>query len=1089
MFRKSTEMMSLILAITLASYHTPAFGHGSSAIPLSGPPLRNQIAGDVIPIESPIPFVNFETSQVHPLDLDGDTLVAVNTADNRLEVFDVSSGVPVQTNSIPVGYDPVSARFEDGDSNLVWVVNHISDSISIVNLSAGVVEQTLQTGDEPCDVVFATSPGMNSGNPVAVISCSSNDILQLWDQATYTNLDLDVEVTGEDPRALATNSTGSKVYAAVFESGNHSSIILGAELLTIMNVDPSNPYNPNTNPPYNDGIPGTEWVTPHGSSDAATMGNLPGSPLPDAALILKNPGNGTWLDDNGADWAKWISGVSSSLTDRPTGWDVLDNDVAILDATSGFDTANQTFSTGLMNLVMAIAVSPDGSKVVTVGTDATNEVRFEPVINGTFVRVFAAITNSTGGAATIVDMNEEHLDAAQIAQDGGGATAYHDHTVPQADRNKSIGDPRGVVFNSAGTRIFVTGMGSNNVVILDATTGERAVTAKKIEVGEGPTGIVYHSGNDRVYVLNKFAGSISTINASTLDAEFVIGGSEVSFYDPTPLKITQGRPHLYSTHDNSGLGQLACGSCHIDARMDRLSWDLGNPVGGVKLVTMVDLVTPLVDQHNLFDPFNSGMSAFDDFHPMKGPMTTQTLQDIIGKEPLHWRGDKSGVEQFSGAFDGLQGDDAPLNSIKMQQFEDFLSTLHFGPNPHRAPDNSFAGGPDTEGGTNSTLIPLTRHYSDGRFTPEGTQLPDGDAWAGFNMYVNVGLDGSATCVECHTLPMGSGATEFTSDNVFGGPLSYTPIPKGPLGESHLAMVHQDGTGQKHFKTPHIRNQFDKEGFTRAKTTSRAGFGVLHDGGLEGMTKFLSSGVFGFNNINELANVIAFCLSINGGFDEVLPLMDQLSSPRTNGVLPSPPGGETQSAHASVGKQRTIMDQSPPTESTDWITWAIGRANVGHFGIVVHGIKDSAHRSWAYASGTGGSAVFQSDRKSETATHTELLALAGSGTEITYTVVPTGLDGRLGLDRDFDGGHDGNEAEYNTDPANPEDHKWVKKNYVGTSFGTELMPHTSFDNAAADLTKTPGKSQALHLQAGTYDVATTLNTKMWIVAENGKVTLN
>jgi len=26
------------------------------------------------------------------------------------------------------------------------------------------------------------------------------------------------------------------------------------------------------------------------------------------------------------------------------------------------------------------------------------------------------------------------------------------------------------------------------------------------------------------------------------------------------------------------------------------------------------------------------------FHPMKGPMVTQTFQDIIGHEPFHWRG-------------------------------------------------------------------------------------------------------------------------------------------------------------------------------------------------------------------------------------------------------------------------------------------------------------------------------------------------------------------------------------------------------------------------------------------------------------------
>ena len=49
---------------------------------------------------------------------------------------------------------------------------------------------------------------------------------------------------------------------------------------------------------------------------------------------------------------------------------------------------------------------------------------------------------------------------------------------------------------------------------------------------------------------------------------------------------------------------------------------------------------------------------------MKGPMTTQTLQDIIGKEPHHWRGDRNGIEEFNGAFIGLLGDDVQLTAAR-----------------------------------------------------------------------------------------------------------------------------------------------------------------------------------------------------------------------------------------------------------------------------------------------------------------------------------------------------------------------------------------------------------------------------------------
>ena len=80
-------------------------------------------------------------------------------------------------------------------------------------------------------------------------------------------------------------------------------------------------------------------------------------------------------------------------------------------------------------------------------------------------------------------------------------------------------------------------------------------------------------------------------------------------------------------------------------------------------------------------------------HTMKGPMTTQTLQDIIRHEPFHWRGDRDGIEEFAGAFNGLQGADQALGNIPMQEFKDFLSTIHFTPNPFRALDNSLPGGP------------------------------------------------------------------------------------------------------------------------------------------------------------------------------------------------------------------------------------------------------------------------------------------------------------------------------------------------------------------------------------------------------------
>jgi DNA-binding beta-propeller fold protein YncE len=107
-------------------------------------------------------FVNFETPPVHPVALgpDGHTLAVCNLPDNRVELFDVSSGIPIPTGSVPVGLDPVTARF--ASSNELWVVNYISSSISVVGVllahECGLCNQSDESrrSDEHCH------PGRNA---------------------------------------------------------------------------------------------------------------------------------------------------------------------------------------------------------------------------------------------------------------------------------------------------------------------------------------------------------------------------------------------------------------------------------------------------------------------------------------------------------------------------------------------------------------------------------------------------------------------------------------------------------------------------------------------------------------------------------------------------------------------------------------------------------------------------------------------------------------------------------------------------------------------------------------------------------------
>ena len=119
-------------------------------------------------------FVNFETPHVHPLDLspNGRTLAAVNTPDNRLEIYDVAGGRPIHRGSVFVGLDPVSVRFLT--NKIAWVVNHVSDSISVVHVDEARLLGTIATLDEPADVVFAGRPQR------AYVSCSRVDKVMVF---------------------------------------------------------------------------------------------------------------------------------------------------------------------------------------------------------------------------------------------------------------------------------------------------------------------------------------------------------------------------------------------------------------------------------------------------------------------------------------------------------------------------------------------------------------------------------------------------------------------------------------------------------------------------------------------------------------------------------------------------------------------------------------------------------------------------------------------------------------------------------------------------------------------------------------------
>lgn len=565
--------------------------------------------------------VNFESAHVHPLDVtpNSGALLAVNTAGHRLEVFSVNQLGISQRLSVPVGLDPVSVRVRS-DSE-AWVVNQLSDSISIVDLESGDVLRTLTTGNEPADVVFSPATGR------AFVSLADANQIEVYSLANLDQPPSRIVLGFEEPRALAVSADGSTVYAASFLSGSGTTVVSGRP-----------------GPVTSGAVGGSEDIV--GKTDSASGGvnpvpNREGQFVPPlsagnpgfSSLIVQQDASGAWRDDSGNDWQAHLSGADASASGREVGWRLSDRDVAVIDAAT---LAVQRYQTGVMTMLMGMDVNPITGEVIVVGIDSDNHRRFESVLQGVFARVeFSRFT--PGESSQSFDLNP-HIDYSESSSDA-------------ALRMRSIGDPRAIKWHPDGDRFFVAGMGSNNVIVLDIN-GQRI---GRIEVGEGPTGIALIPSLGRGYALNKFDGTLSEFD---LDSYSV--GAQTAFFDPTHESVQLGRPHLYNTHRGSGHGHLACASCHVDGRTDRLAWDLGQPDG----------------QNTVLH------------HAMKSAMRTQPLLDVIRHPNMHWRGDRSELREFLQTFSDLQAA-TPINGLEISEFENFLGSIHLPPSPWRNEDNSL----------------------------------------------------------------------------------------------------------------------------------------------------------------------------------------------------------------------------------------------------------------------------------------------------------------------------------------------------------------------------------------------------------------
>jgi YVTN family beta-propeller protein len=352
-----------------------------------------------------LPHINYETHPQRALDIsaDGQWLAAAHTADARVQLFRLGAYGPVPAGHVKVGLEPVAVRFRA--NNELWVANHLSDSISIIDPASRRLLRTLQTGDEPFDIAFAGDR--------AFVSCSQINEVWVFDPADLAAPHQVLSIAAEDPRGLAVSPDGHTVAVAIFESGNASTALGGGldgdMILAVPNVvsDPRGPYG-GINPPPNNGA-----VFDPPRNAAATP--------PRVGLIVRQDAEGRWRDDNAADWTRLVSGELASASGRRPGWSLPDRDLALIDV----DSLAVSYVSGLMNIGMALAAHPTTGRFTLVGTDARNQIRFEPKLNGRFLEVRLAATAADGSPTLTACRLHVGPVGGQRAQPIAGRSARH----------------------------------------------------------------------------------------------------------------------------------------------------------------------------------------------------------------------------------------------------------------------------------------------------------------------------------------------------------------------------------------------------------------------------------------------------------------------------------------------------------------------------------------------------------------------------------------------------------------------------------------------------------------------------------------
>ena len=712
-----------------------------------------------------------------------------------------------------------------------------------------------------------------------------------------------VELFGDTPRALAVSADNKTVYAAVFHSGNRSTTLHERMICPGFERDKACMIG---------------GVVPAPGGQLGPKSNVEGTQAPEVGLIVHyDEKSGRWRDAAERDWSTF---VRFSLPDK---------DVFAIDAeTLQERAAYRGVGTTLFNMI----AHPSNGRLYVSNTEARNDIRFEGPgkHGGSTVQGHIAEARITviDGAKVLPRHLNSHLDYTKLVTDPA---------FERDAKRRSLATPLEMVISGNGQWLYVAAYGSRQVArfaVADLDSGNVSPGATHIRIsGGGPAGLVLDEARNRLYVWTRFDNGLSVVDLGS--------GKEIdhlTYPSPEPANVIAGRRFLYDALATSANGKASCASCHIFADSDHLAWDLGNPDGKVS-----ENPIPIENPNAVFILRSAvnGSGELRSFHPMKGPMMTQTLKGIATSGAMHWRGDRANgifgkdandsrlaFRNFMVAFEGLLGRAKYISDRRMELFADFALSLALPPNPNRPLDNG--------------LSELQARGSD--------------------FFHNSVVDGPRTCAGCHTVNAASGL----------------------FGTSTTATV--DGPSQI-LKVAHLRNLYQKVGMfgmlarigggSARQGPQVRGYGYSHDGSIDTLFRFTSGRVFNFPNDESKRQVAQYLLAFD---TDLAPIVGQQVTLGADNI-------DAASIRVALLQARA---RAPFTSKI------LGGATT-ECDLIVKGVVAGNPRGWMMLA----DGRFRSDT-GDVIGAAALRDLARNAGPLTYICVPPGWGRRMGIDRDSDG---------------------------------------------------------------------------------------